>query len=68
MLGRRVSIKFCGGCNPQINRAEIAREVGKHLSSHGLTVVFNSFDADFIVHLSGCSSNCAQKFSNSDIP
>lgn len=68
MLGKRVSINFCGGCNPRIDRAEIAREVEKLLSANGVNILFNRCDTDFVIYLSGCSSNCAQRYSNSNIP
>ncbi|CAA7599580.1 Hypothetical protein DEACI_0206 [Acididesulfobacillus acetoxydans] len=68
MSDQRVSINFCGGCNPWINRQEIAQEVKRLLSQDGCVVVFNSYEADLVIYLSGCSSNCAQKFSSEVIP
>lgn len=65
MLGRRVSINFCGGCNPWINRSEIANEVKKRLLAKNIQVVFNRFDVDLVIYLSGCSSNCAHRYSQS---
>ena len=68
MLDRRVSINFCGGCNPRINRGNIAGEVKDLLMSYGYRISFNSFDVNLVIYLSGCTSNCAQKYSKSDIP
>jgi len=68
MLDRRVSINFCGGCNPRINRGNIAGEVKDLLTSYGYRISFNSFDVNLVIYLSGCTSNCAQKYSKCDIP
>ncbi|WP_207649682.1 hypothetical protein [Desulfosporosinus metallidurans] len=38
------------------------------LTSYGYHISFNSFDVNLIIYLSGCTSNCAQKYSKSDIP
>ena len=60
-LIKQVSINFCGGCNPLIDRLKISREIIRLLSAQGVKVIFNSFESDLIIYLSGCSSNCAQK-------
>ncbi|HBW36246.1 hypothetical protein [Desulfosporosinus sp. BICA1-9] len=62
MLDKKVSISFCGGCNPLINRGEVANEVQELLSATGIQVTFNSFDTDLVIYLSGCSANCAQRY------
>jgi len=64
----KVSIRFCGGCNPRIDRGKIARELQKAFAGMGLDVVFNVPDADFAVFLSGCSSECTLKFNPQDPP
>ena len=61
MLIKQVSINSCGGCNPLIDRLKISREIVCLLSAQGVKVIFNSFESDLIIYLSGCSSNCAQK-------
>jgi len=38
------------------------------LTSYGYSISFNSFDVNLVIHLSGCASNCAKKYSNCDIP
>ncbi len=68
MLDRRVSINFCGGCNPRINRGNVAGEVKDLLTSYGYRISFNSYDVNLVIYLSGCTSNCAQKYSKCDIP
>lgn len=68
MNKKLVSINFCGGCNPRIDRARIAEEVKEKLTVYGCGVVFNSLEADFIVYLSGCTSNCAKRKNNTTTP
>ncbi len=57
-----IAINFCGGCNPIIDRGEIALEIGRALAAEGFAVVFNDWDAGFIVRLSGCRANCAARY------
>lgn len=68
MLDKRVSINFCGGCNPQIDRGKVAREVQVILTSYGYLISYNSCDVNFVIYISGCTSNCAHKYSLCDIP
>jgi len=68
MHDKRVSINFCGGCNPCIDRGKVANEVKELLMSYGYLISFNSCDVNFVIYLSGCTSNCAQKYSLCDIP
>ena len=63
-----VGIQFCGGCNPRIDRGQIALELQKAFIDMGFDVVFNSPDADFVVFLSGCLSGCAFKFNPTGPP
>jgi hypothetical protein len=64
----RVSIRFCGGCNPRIDRGKIALELQKAFTGMGLDFVFNTSEADFAVFLSGCLSGCALKYNPQDPP
>ncbi len=63
-----VGIQFCGGCNPRIDRGQIALELQKAFIDMGFDVVFNSPDTDFVVFLSGCLSGCAFKYNPKDPP
>ena len=60
MDGKRISINFCGGCNPRIDRGLIAKEVATILTAEGYLVSFNHTTADLIIYLSGCTANCAE--------
>ena len=59
MEKRKISIVFCGGCNPKINRKEIAESLVGKMAEKGYEIVFNTLFADYIVYLSGCACNCA---------
>jgi hypothetical protein len=61
MDAKTVSISFCGGCNPRINRGAVAREIRYGLNPNQFNVVYNTFAADVFVWLSGYRANCAQK-------
>lgn len=60
---KNISITFCGGCNPRIDRGGLAKNVSTLMEAYGCTVVFNRPDADFIIYISGCSANCAWRYS-----
>jgi hypothetical protein len=62
MIHPTIGIRFCGGCNPRIDRGRIALELEQALEGLGHRVVFNSPDADFTIFLSGCMSGCAFKY------
>ena len=67
-MDKTVSIIFCGGCNPRIDRGRVAEKVNAALSGRGYRVSYNSREADFIVYLSGCAANCARRYSAADNP
>lgn len=59
---KKVSICFCGGCNPRIDRAAIAKELKALLLEYGCAVVYNEQEsAQLIIYLSGCTANCVYK-------
>ncbi|MEG6584783.1 hypothetical protein [Dendrosporobacter sp. 1207_IL3150] len=62
------SIKFCGGCNPRIDRRRLAKEIEDYLNAHGVRVVYNSTEADFIICISGCTASCARQGIEYDKP
>lgn len=63
-----VSIQFCGGCNPRIDRGRIALELKTELEENGFQVSFNKPDSEFVIFLSGCMSSCAAKFNPRNPP
>lgn len=68
MSSPQVSIRFCGGCNPRIDRGRIALELRRAIEGMGLETAFNSPQADFVIYLSGCFSGCALKFHPAKAP
>lgn len=68
MNRKRISIIFCGGCNPKSDLGRIAEEIKVFTVNNGLEVIFNSSDVDFIVFLSGCTVSCARSYNTSDVP
>lgn len=64
----RVGVKFCGGCNPRIDRGRIAKEAAKYLAREGIEVIYSLKAAQFAVYISGCTANCAAKYNVIDIP
>ena len=57
----QVSIAFCGGCNPNIDRARLAAMIKERLEPLGISVTYNNAKADFIVYLSGCPVSCVSR-------
>ncbi len=65
---RRISITFCGGCNPRIDRGQVALGVQEILLASDYQVGYNLSDVDFVIYVSGCAANCAVKYSHSNLP
>jgi hypothetical protein len=68
MKSAEMSIQFCGGCNPRIDRGRIALELKRELEGLGFRVSFNKPDSEFVIFLSGCLSSCAFKFNPRNPP
>lgn len=64
----RIGIVFCGGCNPRIDRGQIAAQLRADLLMMGYEVWYNSLDVDLVIYLSGCMANCVQKYNRNDCP
>jgi len=59
---KTVSICFCGGCNPRVDRSEIAAALKRLFNQYEYEVIYNETQtADVIISLSGCTANCAGK-------
>lgn len=57
----QVSIKFCGGCNPNIDRVAVAKKIKSQLEDSGIAVNYNDLNADFTVYINGCKVSCASR-------
>ncbi len=56
----RLAIKFCGGCNPEVERGTIAQMLRHFL---GADVLWSSpeEETDLLVVIEGCSTACAAR-------
>ena len=63
-----ISINFCGGCNPRIERGKIAAAIKETLAADGFEVVYNRPAAAFMIYLSGCTAGCAFRYRKSPAP
>jgi hypothetical protein len=54
----RFALKFCGGCNPTIERGTVAQRIQEGLSS-GVCWVSAEEERDFILIINGCPTACA---------
>lgn len=68
MKHRKIAIVFCGGCNPRIDRGKIAAEIRTILQADGYQIEINTIAVDYVIYLSGCSANCALKYTCSKAP
>ena len=57
-----IGIKYCGGCNPHIDRAKLALEIEKLLSpEYSLTTNLSSNPWDIGILICGCPTACVDK-------
>jgi hypothetical protein len=65
---RHVSIIFCGGCNPAIDRGRLAEELARRFAALGCRLSYNNRAADLLIFLSGCTADCARAGAPAGIP
>ena len=63
-----VRIRFCGGCNPEIDRGETAQEVTTLLKGRMNTTFDPDISADLTLHVCGCAHACLDEESRSTDP
>jgi hypothetical protein len=57
-----IGVKYCGGCNPAIDRSELVREIEKLLPrGFSLTTDQSSGPWDIGILVCGCPTACADK-------
>lgn len=57
----RVGIKYCGGCNPAIDRGLLARRVVEGIGPAGCRVQYSDFSGcEAVLVINGCSVACAE--------
>jgi len=55
-----LAIKFCGGCNPIIDRGQLARSIREHLTGW-VRWVPPEEEADLLLIISGCPTACVDR-------
>ena len=56
----RLSVKFCGGCNPQVDRGLLLKILREELVGQVLWVAWGE-EADLLLILNGCLVSCADR-------
>jgi hypothetical protein len=57
-----IGIKYCGGCNPHIDRAKLVQEIEKLLPpEYGLTTKQSANPWDIGIMICGCPTACVDK-------
>jgi hypothetical protein len=57
-----IGVKYCGGCNPLIDRAKLVQQIGKILPpEYSLTTDQSSNTWDIGILVCGCKTACAYK-------
>lgn len=58
---RQVLVKYCGGCNPEIDRSKIVREIKAGLPADIELVTKVDHAADLGIMMAGCTVNCLDR-------
>jgi 3-hydroxyacyl-[acyl-carrier-protein] dehydratase len=59
---KSIGIKYCGGCNPVIDRISLVQEIGKLLpSDHSIVNDESANQWDIGILVCGCPSACADR-------
>ncbi len=59
-----IGIRYCGGCNPQIDRSEVIRKLKEVLKKRGLKVDFTTDKeraVDIVLLVNGCMHACLEE-------
>ncbi len=56
--GRRIGLKYCGGCNPQYDRVQAVVSIKKRLEDKVEFVSYEARDAEGILVVAGCPTAC----------
>ncbi|MFP4452144.1 MAG: hypothetical protein ACLFNW_12465 [Desulfobacterales bacterium] len=54
----KIKIRYCGGCNPEIDRSETAAQLREALKDRAEWTYDPQAEADVTLHLSGCAHAC----------
>lgn len=56
----KLRVKYCGGCNPDIDRTALVARVLEAVAASGLVVQCTDDDADVILLVNGCPRACLE--------
>lgn len=56
----QLAIKYCGGCNPEVERGEIARILGQALGSE-ISWTLPEEETELLILIQGCATACADR-------
>ena len=56
----RMAVKFCGGCNPAVERGSVAERIRKKLAGE-VSWVSGDEEKDFLLMINGCLTACADR-------
>jgi len=59
-----IGVRYCGGCNPQIDRSRIIRDLREGLEKIGLKVDFTTDKGrtvDIVLLINGCMHACLER-------
>lgn len=55
----RVGIKYCGGCNPEYDRAALVEMLKRRLAGRVEFVAYDAGNVDKVLAVEGCPTACA---------
>ena len=61
---KKITIKYCGGCNPSYERVEMVQQLQSLLNNRFIFAVNDPEDSDARVLVCGCPRACADQNSN----
>jgi hypothetical protein len=56
-----IGVKYCGGCNPHIDRTKLVQEISKLLPPEYIVKTKSSSNWDIGIVVCGCPTACADK-------
>ncbi len=63
----KVGIKYCGGCNPIIDRKRLVKRVMQKLPTDHIYEFFDFTECDVVLVVNGCTIACAEIPSGNNI-
>lgn len=54
-----IGVKYCGGCNPRYNRADILQQLQTRFARHSFCLAAACPQMDVLLVLQGCDAACA---------